>query len=129
MRLDEELKCFGLLGFGSGVVWGRARIKPDETLNGADGYCAKACPEASRCLLAHRSKTQLMYPKATKAFDDLMLAVGQAKAMFSWRMSHPQTPLEPYLMQMVANAEDGLAFVQTGAVKQRGRFTLKYPKE
>lgn len=127
MRLDQELRCFGLLGFGSGHAWGKANIRPDEKLDGRDGYCAKGCPEAARCLAAHRSKVQIMFPKAAKAFDALMEKVPQAHAMLLWRKAHPQTPIEPYAMQMIANSEDGLSVAQTGAVKPRGRLTLKYP--
>ncbi len=129
MRLDEELKCFGLLGFGSGVMWGRANIRPDEKLNGFDGYCAKECPQATRCLAAHRTKTQLMYPKATKAFDKLMDTFNQAEASLIWRKEHPATPFEPYALQMIMNTEDGLEVAKTGAPKDRGRLTLKWPRQ
>lgn len=128
MRLDEELKCFGLLGFGSGVAWGRAKISPDEKLDGRDGHCAKECPEAARCLLAHRKRVQFMYPKAAKYFDGLMQRYTQAMATKVWREKNPSVPLEPYLMQMVMNAEDGIAVAQTGAPQQRGRLTLKWPR-
>lgn len=128
MRLDEDLKCFGMLGFASGWAWGKANIRPDEKLNGTDGYCAKSCPEMKRCLNAHRSKCQLMYPKATKAFDAMMALTGQKVASQQWAKLHPQTPFEPYAVQMIANTEDGLEFATTGAVKDRGRLTLKYPR-
>ncbi len=128
MRLDEELGCFGMLGFASGYAWGKANIRPDEKLTGSDGYCAKSCPDMKRCLNAHRSKCQIMFPKATKAFDVMMGLVGQAVASKQWAKLYPQTPLEPYLVQMVANTEDGLSFAQIGKVKDRGRLTLKYPR-
>lgn len=128
MELHDELKCFGLMGFGSGIVWGRANIKPGEKLNGMDGHCARECPEAQHCLMAHRAKAQMMFPKATLAFDKMMDRVGQLRAMTGWAKTHPQTPLEPYALLMVMNAEDGLAFQQTGKVKDRGDQTLRYPK-
>ncbi len=129
MRLEDELGCFGMLGFGSGHAWGRANIKPDEKLNGTDGYCARECPQAARCLAAHRTKARLMFPRATKAFDDLMDKVPQDHAMMIWRVEHPETPLEPYALLMVMNAEDGFEVTKTGAPKDRGRLTLKYPRE
>lgn len=128
MRLDEELRCFGMLGFASGYAWGKANIRPDEKLTGADGYCAKGCPEMKRCLNAHRAKCQIMFPKATRAFDKMMELTGQAAATAHWRKLHPQTPFEPYAVQMIANTEDGLAVAQTGKPKDRGRLTLKYPR-
>lgn len=128
MRLEQELGCFGLLGFGSGVVWGRANIKPDEKLNGADGYCAKGCEVAARCLLAHRQKVQLLYPRATRHFDGLMKNIGQANAMRAWSKAHPQTPHEPYLLQIIMNIEDGVAVAQTGRPRERGRHTLGWPR-
>ena len=128
MRLDEELGCFGLLGFGSGFVWGRANIKPNEKLNGSEGHCAKECPESMRGLEAHRSKVRLMFPLATKAFDDLMKKIPQAQATMIWRKAHPDTPFEPYALQMIANHEDGLEVAKTGKPKDRGRLTLKWPR-
>ncbi len=128
MRIDEQLRCFGLLGFGSGFVWGKANIKSSETLNGEDSHCAKSCPEMKRCLNAHRAKCQIMFPKATKAFDKMMELTGQAVASKHWAKLHPQTPFEPYAVQMIANTEDGLQVAQTGRPKDRGRLTLRYPR-
>lgn len=117
-----------MLGFASGYAWGEANIRPDEKLNGTDGYCAKSCPEMKRCVNAHRAKTQLMFPKATQAFDSMMAIVGQPVATEQWRKLHPQTPFEPYAVQMIANTEDGLAVATTGKVKDRGSLTLRYPR-
>lgn len=127
MRLDEELKCFGLLGFGSGYAWGHANIKPGETISGSDGYCA-SCPEMKRCLNAHRAKCQIMFPRATKEFDRIMAEVGQFDASQMWRAAHPQTPIEPYAVQMIANTEDGLEVAKTGKPKDRGSLTLTWPR-
>lgn len=128
MRLEDELGCLGLLGFGSGHAWGKANIKPEEKLDGRDGYCAKECPEMARCLRAHRAKTQLLYPLATREFDKLMKELNQARATQLWRAEHPQTPFEPYALQMIMNTEDGLAVAQTGKPKDRGRLTLSWPR-
>jgi hypothetical protein len=129
LKLHEELKCLGLLGFGSGYAWGHANIRPDEKLDGRDGYCAKECPEQSRCLNVHRNKVRLMFPKATKAFDEMLLKLPQGAATHLWRKQNPSVPFEPYALQMIANAEDGLAVAQTGKPKDRGRLTLQWNKK
>ncbi len=129
MRLEDELGCFGLYGFGSGHVWGRANVALTETLHGADSYCAKDCPQRSRCLTAHLRKCQFMFPRATQEFDQFCKKMGQRAASQAWQAAHPDVPLEPYALQMVANTEDGMSVAQTGAPKNRGRLTMIWPRK
>lgn len=130
MRLEEELSCRGLLGFGSGVVWGRAWITQEEKIDhGVDGYCARECQIKQACLYHHQKKVQLIFPLAAKAFDRMVRKLGQRLAAELWRQRNPGAPWEPYLLQMMANIEDGLETAKTGKPKDRGRLTLAWTKK
>lgn len=126
MRLEEELRCEGLLGFGAGYVLGRANtpMTQVQTLPPSENYCASKCSVSAACLARHRTKCKLMFPNATKSFDAMVEKRGQLRATREWAGMHPQTPEEPYMLQMIADLQDGFEFAKTGRVRNRGRFTL-----
>src|SRR5579872_1687175 len=138
MRLEDELRCDGLHGFGAGVVFGRANAPLETITEGRDSYCA-SCPISQQCWFKHRAKVQIMMPKAAKEFDAMCAKEGQFAAMLSWQkraqaankktrdILAPIPEMDPYTLQMVANMQDGFEFAKTGKVKERGRFTLNYP--
>lgn len=139
MRLEEELKCNGLMGFGTGYVLGQSNEKMSYKVNGKDSYCAWSCPLARECWNRHQVKVRLMMPRATKMIDAMCHKYGQEIAMHVWkanaeeinnRYPHMLDKLpeqDPYLLQMNANIQDGYSFAKIGKVVDRGGFTLKYP--
>lgn len=138
-RLEDELKCEGVHGFGAGYALGKANTPPGHVMEGRDSYCASGCKITQACWMKHRTKVQIMFPNAAKKFDELCAKVGQRHAMYFWRAEaqiangktmgilQPISELDPYTMQMTANIQDGEAVAKTGAVKERGRFTLAWP--
>lgn len=128
-KLEDELKCVGLIGFGTGYAWGKANIRQDENLDSAQGYCAKECAQQARCFAAHVASCRLMFPRSTKEFDRLCAEEkDQAKATARWAAEHPRTPYEPYKTKLIMNLEDGLNVGRTGKPVERGSVTLRWPR-
>lgn len=124
--LEAELGCFGIHGFGSGVAWGRANVHPGEKLSGKDSYCATDCADKLRCWNSHMQKCRIKFPGSTLIFDKMVNGFGQWEAMRIWKKRNPQTPNDPYLTQMIANAEDGMLVGQGKEPKNRGSLTLTW---
>ena len=139
MRLEEKLACNGLHGFGTGYTLGKANTPMSQTIQGKDSYCARGCALKTECWNRHRTKVQIMMPRGAQFIDKLTARFGQLKAIEIWQawakdvnrryplMAQKAPEKDPYLLQMVANLEDGYEYAKVGKVKNRGEFTLRYP--
>ncbi len=149
LRIEEEEKCLGYWGFGSGfeigrlgqIQWGRL---PKDTktyrqmnrgvqeLRFKDPvrvYCA-ACPQTNECWTKHRERVEKLFPIPSaeynrRATEGKGKGIPPNKVIDAWQREFNAPP--PDLMVSVGNIKDGQAIGEGKPPEDREEGTLPYP--
>lgn len=132
MNLEDELGCEGYYGFGTGYVLGRAldgggaqALHHPENQN----YCAASCVRGAACWWRHKGRVVFLVPDLTAlleglAHDPFNPLKGPALLEEYATRTKQEWPrvVEPYIMVMAGNVEDGMLCGGGGRPKERGPF-------
>jgi hypothetical protein len=121
--IHEKLNCHGYYGFGGGYAMAIGVTMPDRGI-----YC-QGCPVQHTCWEAHRDRVRKIVPDLVQVFDEMVVEAG-GDGRLAVKAFHDQFgSADPYTTMMGGNVEDGIYVQKSGAVKDRGEFTLPYPFE
>jgi hypothetical protein len=114
MRIDEEFKCIGYYGFGSGASLAR----------GGNGNFCNGCLVRQACWEIHKDRVRKYFPELAAIIDKLGSEPDSQKKIMEFIKEHK---VEPYSAVMASNVTDGSLIAHGLAPKDRGEMTLKYP--
>lgn len=132
VKLEDRLRCFGYFGFGGGYEMAMGGNRP-----GREVYCNRACGEREKCWRRHKDRVREILPGITELADQVAADgfVGPAYIFeLTRRLGESQgqaldttKPIEPYVLLMSGNIEDGILCGEGHGPKDRGPVTLAWP--
>lgn len=114
MTFEEETKCNGYFGFGSGVNLGKENT----------GYCV-TCPLNEECYATHKDRMRQLFTDLCAEYDEKEKEMNPYSLVIWWTQKHGRP--DPYILGMTHNMEDGAIVKAGGTPKNRGIGTLPYP--
>ena len=126
-ELSKLLGCFGYNGFGSGYAVAKFG-QPDDTQLLACGRCDRA----AACWDRHRERVRGLLPAMTEIADAIAASgvTGEDYIKEFQRQIGEKDPhqiVEPYLLVMMGNMEDGNYVAGTGKPVHRKETSLTWP--